>query len=85
MNNKNNRGRELVSTLLAENPNYADILTNPEISVEEGIQQLRERILIQFQEHPKAFAYYNGTEEGEKAFFKLSWRDFFFFKIFFYL
>ncbi|MBL7006578.1 MAG: KamA family protein [Spirochaetia bacterium] len=85
MNNKNNRGRELVSTLLAENPNYADILTNPEISVEEGIQQLRERILIQFQEHPKAFAYYNGTEEGEKAFFKLSWRDFSFIRILDYL
>jgi lysine 2,3-aminomutase len=85
MNNENIRGRELVSTLLAENPNYADILTNSELSVEEGIQQLRERILVQFQEHPKAFAYYNGTEEGEKAFFKLSWRDFSFIRILDYL
>ena len=85
MNKEYNRGRELVSTLLAENPNYTDILTNPELSVEEGIQQLRERILIQFQEHPKAFAYYNGTEKGEKAFFKLSWRDFSFIRILDYL
>lgn len=84
--NKKNRGREeLISALLAENPIYTEILTNPDLSMQESIQKIRERLIAQFQEHPKAYAYYIGEERGEKAFFKLSWRDFAFIRILDYL
>lgn len=80
-----NRIRELITAILQENPIYAEILKDPELSPQESLDKIRERVRSQLQEHPKALAYYTGEESGEKAFFKLSWRDFAFIRLLDYL
>lgn len=77
--------RRLVSTIADENPIMTGILRDRSLSLEQQISEIR-RIILQFlKEHPKAYAYYTGKESGEKAFFRLSWRDLAFIRMLDYL
>jgi lysine 2,3-aminomutase len=76
---------QAAALILEENPLIAAALRNPSLSLKESLAAIRENILMQLQEHPMAYAYYTGEETGEKAYFKLSWRDFAFIRILDYL
>ena len=77
--------QELVATIIEENPMLTGILTDTSISFEESLAKIRELIFGLLQEHAKAYAYYTGEEQGEKSYFKLSWRDYAFIRCLDYL
>lgn len=74
-----------IDMIVSENPEIAAILQDQTLSEEQMIDRLRSSILLLLYEHPKAFAYYSGEITGEKAYFKLSWRDFAFIRVLDYL
>jgi hypothetical protein len=73
--------RTLVSAIAEENPIITGILRNRNLNLEQQISEIRNTILQSLREHPKAYAYYTGKESGEKAFFRLSWRDLAFIRV----
>lgn len=75
MNIKSSQIQQIITSIVDENQDYAEILKNQYLTIEEAINQIRDLVLSQLREHPKAYAYYRGDETGERAFFKLSWRD----------
>lgn len=77
--------RGIVTTILAENPQIARILKDPDLDVTRQLEEIRQVIFSSLREHPQAYAYYMQEESGEKAFFKLSWRDFAFIRFLDYL
>jgi lysine 2,3-aminomutase len=77
--------RTLVSAIADENPIITGILRNRNLNLEQQISEIRNTILQSLREHPKAYAYYTGKESGEKAFFRLSWRDLAFIRVLDYL
>ena len=85
MNSESKLIREIVQTIEGENPEISHIMRNTDITDDQILTQLKEHILGLLREHPQAYAYYSGEESGEKAFFKLSWRDFAFIRFLDYL
>lgn len=77
--------RGIVTTILAENPQIARILKDPALDLDKELEQIKQVIFTSLREHPQAYAYYMQEESGEKAFFKLSWRDFAFIRFLDYL
>ncbi len=82
---QNANRRSFVKAIISENSEIVAILKNPSLSNKEVIEDIKKVIIQQLREHPKAYAYYTGKESGEKAFFRLSWRDFAFIRILDYL
>lgn len=85
MDNNLDRRRSIVKTIISENPEIATILKDPDVDITQEVERIKQVILQALREHPKAYAYYTGEETGEKAFFKLSWRDFAFIRMLDYL
>ena len=75
----------IIKLIIEENPEIYQILKDPALGQRQGLNRIWKVILGMLQEHPKAFGYYTGKEQGEKAFFKLSWRDFAFIRVLDYL
>ncbi len=80
-----NARETLVKLIIKENPEITHILGDTTIEFNEKLDLIKRVLLRLLKEHPKAYAYYTGKEHGEKAYFKLSWRDFAFIRILDYL
>ncbi len=80
-----NARESLVKLIIKENPEITQILGDTSIEFLDKLDLIKRVLLRLLKEHPKAYAYYNGKEHGEKAYFKLSWRDFAFIRILDYL
>ncbi len=66
--------QETVRQIAEENPNLHEALTEAG-STEQFAAEYRETVMNTLREHPQAYQYYIRAEQGEKPFYKLSWKD----------
>jgi lysine 2,3-aminomutase len=71
----NVKSHRLLRTLLKENPKLEEILRNSKNEIEARIG-VKDWVLDELRDHPKALAYYENPKADREAFESLTWRDY---------
>ncbi|MDH3456111.1 MAG: KamA family protein [Gemmatimonadota bacterium] len=69
------KSHRLLKTLLHENPKLEEILRNSKNEIEARVG-IKNWVLEELGDRPKALAFYEGRETGREAFEALTWRDY---------
>lgn len=68
------KSHRLLQTLLSENPKLARIMQDS-VTGDEALEGVRDWVLEELKESPRALAYYRGEDTGREPFDALEWKD----------